>query len=163
MSALEAWQKTCCYLYLPRLRDAETLRTTVDAGVASRAFFGVAYGCEEGRFQGFHFAENTTVILDDSLLLIEPKVAADFATKLAEVAAAREAEIKGKEAAGANALGLANGGWGGGTTSPGGGSGVGGSTHPRSDLGSAKVAKKTMFFGSVDLNPNQATSYSSPS
>ncbi|UUZ46679.1 hypothetical protein LP420_22515 [Massilia sp. B-10] len=36
VGAVETWQKTCCYLYLPRLRDADTLRVTISAGINSR-------------------------------------------------------------------------------------------------------------------------------
>jgi hypothetical protein len=171
VSALDTWQKTCCYLYLPRLRDAETLRATVNAGVSSRDFFGVAYGREEERFQGFHFSENTTVIFDDSLLLIEPKAAAEFASKLTQEAAEREAAIKGRES-GEGAGGGASGGSGSGSGAAGGstgsgtgtgtGTGSGGSTTgggggaTGSGSGAGVTSKKTTFFGTVDLNPNQA-------
>ena len=162
VSALDTWQKTCCYLYLPRLRDADTLRATINAGVASRDFFGVSYGRDADRFQGFHFAENTTVILDDSLLLIEPKVAAEFAAKLAQEATERQAASKGREAGGGAESGVSSGVGSGarsGSTgaSAGSGTGSGGSTAGMG-AGSESVAatKKTMFFGSVDLNPNQA-------
>jgi len=170
VSALDTWQKTCCYLYLPRLRDAETLRAAVNAGVSSRDFFGVAYGREEDRFQGFHFSENTTVILDDSLLLIEPKVAAEFAAKLSQEAAEREAAIKGSESG--EGAGGASGGSGSGSSAGGGstgsgtgagtGSGSGGSTTGSgggatgSGSGGGAATKKTTFFGTLDLNPNQA-------
>ncbi len=169
VSALDTWQKTCCYLYLPRLRDAETLRATVNAGVSSRDFFGVAYGREEERFQGFHFSENTTVILDDSLLLIEPKVAAEFAAKLAQEAAEREAAIKGRESVDGAGGGASGGsgsgsGAGGGSTGSGTGKGAGsgGSTTGSgggatgSGSGAGATTKKTTFFGTLDLNPNQA-------
>lgn len=168
VSALETWQKTCCYLYLPRLREADTLRATIAAGVSSRDFFGIAYGREEGRFQGFNFAQSTTPILDDALLLIEPKAASAFADKLAEEAAERAAAIKEKEAGGSGTGGGSKGdstvgisttttgaggespGSGGGSTGAGTGTGTGGGT------GGAASTKKTMFFGSVELDPIKA-------
>jgi uncharacterized protein len=159
IGAVETWQKTCCYLYLPRLRDADTLRATIGAGVSSRDFFGIAYGQDEGRYQGFHFAENTSVIFDDSLLLIEPKAASDFAAKLAAEAAEREAAAVA--AAGASTptgvsqvpdrYGP--------VTSAGGGSpaltATGGATTTTTSTPAA-AAKKRMFFGTVDLDPVKA-------
>ena len=162
VSALDTWQKTCCYLYLPRLCDAETLRATVNAGVASRDFFGVSYGREADRFLGFHFSENTTVILDDSLLLIEPKVAAEYAATLAIEAAEREAAIKGRYADDDGARGGFDDGAGasGGSTASGGGAGSGAGTGA---VGGAipvpktpTAVKKTTFFGTVEIDPLKA-------
>lgn len=79
VSALEAWQKSCAYLYLPRLRDADVLRATVAAGAPTRDFFGLAYGQEKGVYAGFTFGKATTPILDGTLLLIEPGAAEEFA------------------------------------------------------------------------------------
>lgn len=161
VGALETWQKTCCYLYLPRLREADTLRATIAAGVSSRDFFGIAYGREEGRFQGFHFAQNTTPILDEALLLIEPKAAATFAATLAQEAAEREAAAKSKETAGDTPSGGSKGESTGGasttTTSTVKGSGGGGTNGAATAGGGAGPAiKKTMFFGSVELDPLKA-------
>ncbi len=165
VGALETWQKTCCYLYLPRLREADTLRATIAAGVASRDFFGISYGREDGRFHGFHFAQSTTPILDDALLLIEPKAAAAFAAKLAEEAAEREAQTKDKgtggQGAGGGSKGESTGGTSTTTTGTGGGSSggsTGGSTGGGSGPGGGGVpaTKKTKFFGTVDLDPIKA-------
>lgn len=165
--ALDAWRKTCCYLYLPRLRDADTLRVTINAGVASRDFFGIAYSNDDGRFQGFHFGERTTAILDESLLLVEPKAASAFAAKLVQEAAEREAEPKGKESFGGGASGddtpgfpggPASGGGAAGGSGPGVSGGVGG-TGGGDGLPQPKppsASKKTMFFGSVELDPIKA-------
>jgi hypothetical protein len=79
MGALDVWQKTCCYLYLPRLKDNEVYRATVSAGAGSRDFFGFAYGKEDGgKYTGFSFGKAAPPILDGSLLLIEPSVAAAY-------------------------------------------------------------------------------------
>jgi uncharacterized membrane protein YgcG len=165
VGALETWQKTCCYLYLPRLREADTLRATIAAGVSSRDFFGIAYGREEGRFQGFHYAQSTTPFLDDALLLIEPKVAEAFATKVAEEAAEREAQTKnrgtdGKATSGGSKVETAEGtsatttGTSGAAT--GGLTGGGSAGGAGSAGGGAPIAKKTKFFGTVDLDPIKA-------
>jgi predicted AAA+ superfamily ATPase len=166
VGALETWQKTCCYLYLPRLREADTLRATIAAGVSSRDFFGIAYGRDDGRFQGFNFAQTTTPILDGSLLLIEPKTASAFVAKLAEEAAERAAAIKENDAgtgAGSSSKGESTGGTSTTSTGTGGGStgsGSGGSSGAGTGTGgttrvSASI-KKTMFFGSVELDPIKA-------
>lgn len=152
VSAIETWQKTCCYLYMPRLRDADTLRVTISAGANSRDFFGLAYGQGEGRYQGFHFAENTSVIFDDSLLLIEPKASSDFAAKLAAEAAEREVAATAaaggaepdRDGPGPSA--------GGGSPSP---AATGGATST-STATPAGAAKKRIFFGTVDLDPVKA-------
>ncbi|UUZ46678.1 hypothetical protein LP420_22510 [Massilia sp. B-10] len=121
-------------------------------------FFGVAYGQEASRYKGFHFAENTSVIFDDSLLLIEPNAASEFAANLA--AEAVERETAATVAAGGimprdvrqvpDSYGPM--------------SVVEGSPSP-APLGSAPTttmpapaaaAKKRMFFGTVDLDPIKA-------
>jgi predicted AAA+ superfamily ATPase len=159
VGAVETWQKTCCYLYLPRLRDADTLRVTISSGVNSRDFFGVAYGQEDARYLGFHFAENTSVIFDDSLLLIEPKAASDFAAKLAAEAAEREAAATAA-AGGSRPMEVRQ--------VPDSYGPVpserGGSVPPATAGGSpatttsapVEVVKKRMFFGTVDLDPVKA-------
>lgn len=158
VGAVDTWQKTCSYLYLPRLRDDETLRATIAAGVSSRDFFGIAYGREEDRFQGFHFDHETTPILDSTLLLIEPKVASGYAAKLAAEAAERESKVKGPEAEGAGGAETNNGGSSDGGPTPVGGGGLGdGSVGPiGGGSGAAPSAKKTTFFGSVELDANKA-------
>lgn len=165
VGALDTWQKTCCYLYLPRLREADTLRATIAAGVSSRDFFGIAYGREEGRFQGFNFAQSTTPIFDDALLLIEPKAAAAFAEKLAEEAAEREAQTREKGTGGQTTSGDSKGETAGGTsaTTTGtsgavavGSAGNGAAGGSGSGSGGTHTAKKTKFFGTVDLDPIKA-------
>lgn len=43
VSALNVWQKTCQYLYLPRLHDDTVFRAALTVGTGSRDFFGTAY------------------------------------------------------------------------------------------------------------------------
>ena len=80
--ALEFWQKSCQYLYLPRLRDDSVLRSTLAAGTGSRDFFGFAQGKVDGKYVGFSFGREKSVVLDAALLLIEPNAAAAFAEAL---------------------------------------------------------------------------------
>lgn len=79
VKALDFWQKSCQYLYLPRLRDDMVFRNTLAAGAASEDFFGIAYGKEDGKYKGFTLGTATTPILDEALLLIEPAVARTYA------------------------------------------------------------------------------------
>jgi hypothetical protein len=161
VSALEIWQNTCCYLYLPRLREADTLRVTIARGVSSRDFFGIAYGCEDGRFQGFNFAQSTTPILDDALLLIDPKAASAFAAKLAKEAAEREVAAKTTGTGASSKITSANGAS---TVETGASVGSTGSTASGIDADSGvntgangeACTKKTLFFGSVELDPLKA-------
>lgn len=79
ISALEVWQKTCCYLYLPRLKDEQVIRNSIAVGTGSQDFFGVAYAKEGESYVGFSFGVSTTPILDASLLLIDPVKSASYA------------------------------------------------------------------------------------
>jgi predicted AAA+ superfamily ATPase len=79
VSAIDVWQKTCCYLYLPRLKDEQVFRNSIAAGTGSQDFFGVAYAKEADSYVGFSFGKATTPILDGALLLIEPVKSAAYA------------------------------------------------------------------------------------
>lgn len=71
VKALDVWQKSCSYLYLPRLRNSNVLAHAIAAGTPSRDFFGLASGKEGDRYIGFSFAQATSPFMDVSLL-IEP-------------------------------------------------------------------------------------------
>jgi len=89
VAALDVWQKTACYLYLPRLKNDSVYRETLTAGTANKDFFGIAYGKEDGKYMGFSFGKATTPLLDSALLLIEPSTALQYeeAQRAAEEAA----------------------------------------------------------------------------
>lgn len=93
VSALEVWQKSCQYLYLPRLKDDLAFQVTVGAGADSRDFFGIAQGMDEGRYIGFSFGKKTSVFMDSSLLVIEPITAAAFAQALSAAEETRKATV----------------------------------------------------------------------
>ena len=82
IGALTVWQQSCQQLYLPRLRDDTVFQMTMAAGTESRDFFGFAQGKEEGRYIGFSYGSRTSLIVDASLLLIEPTAAAKYAEAL---------------------------------------------------------------------------------
>jgi hypothetical protein len=74
MKAIDFWEDTLRYLYLPRLRDRGVLAQAIVKGASTRDFFGTAYGEHEGTFDGFKLGD-ANVQLDDTLLLIEPDAA----------------------------------------------------------------------------------------
>jgi len=140
VSALDVWQKSCQYLYLPRLKDDVTFQTTVGAGADSRDFFGIAQGKDEGRYVGFSFGKKTSIFMDSSLLLIEPVTAAMFAE------AQRAAEEARKAATTTTSTG---------TTPP----RVEDSakpTYPAVPGATPQQPPKRQFYGSIELDPFQA-------
>lgn len=77
VAALDVWQKTCQYLYFPRLAGSQVMQTAIAAGAVSRDFFGLAYGHDEaGGYRGLSFGSATSPLMDE-LLLIEPGRAAE--------------------------------------------------------------------------------------
>lgn len=77
VGALQFWEDTLRYLYLPRLRNRHVLEQAIVKGAASHDFFGTAYGHHEGKFDGFKLGD-PNIQLDDTLLLIEPDVAKQY-------------------------------------------------------------------------------------
>ncbi|RMH92923.1 MAG: ATP-binding protein, partial [Calditrichaeota bacterium] len=75
VSALKVWQDTCHYLYLPRLLNAQVFRDAIAKGVETEDYFGFASGKEENRYLGFVFGQPTTIVVDESSLLIDREVA----------------------------------------------------------------------------------------
>lgn len=73
-SAIDFWEDTLRYLYLPRLKSRHVLEQAIVKGSDSQDFFGTAYGYHEGKFDGFKLGD-ANVQLDDTLLLIEPEAA----------------------------------------------------------------------------------------
>jgi hypothetical protein len=74
------WGDSLRYLYLPRLRSRDVLAAAVREGALSRDFFGTAYGQSGGKYEGFQFGGGD-VTFDDSLLLIDPEVARQYAAE----------------------------------------------------------------------------------
>lgn len=75
--AMAFWEDTLRYLYLPRLKNKEVLAQAIIKGAGSRDFYGTAYGQHEGKYDGFKLGDSN-VQFDDTLLLIEPGVAAAY-------------------------------------------------------------------------------------
>ena len=78
VSALKVYQDCCTYLYLPRLQDANVLKSAINRGLETEDFFGFAGGKEDSKYLGFVFGRNTVVTLDESALLIERDAAAEY-------------------------------------------------------------------------------------
>lgn len=76
--AMEFWEHSIRYLYLPRLRTRDVLSSVIRSGAASRDFFGTAEGQNGSKLEGFRFGD-ANVSLSDTLLLIEPETAKQYA------------------------------------------------------------------------------------
>lgn len=143
--ALNVWQQSCQQLYLPRLKDDRTFHNTLLMGAESRDFFGLAQGQEEGRYVGFVFGQRTSLLLDASLLLIEPTTAAAWADqrRAAEEASRVESVGASEHAQGNEASSLRK-------------NASVDSPHSVSDDASAPQTIKKQFYGSIELDPFQA-------
>ncbi|CAN7161038.1 DUF499 domain-containing protein [Paraburkholderia hospita] len=144
-SAINVWQQSCQQLYLPRLKDDTVFQATLAAGAVSRDFFGFAYGKEDSHYLGFSYGKQTSLIMDSSLLLIEPITAAAYLE--AERAAEEDARPKPTDTAtGTTAIG------GGGTPR------AEDSAKPTYPSGgdAAPQAVKKQFYGSIELDAIQA-------
>jgi hypothetical protein len=135
-------------LYLPRLKSREVLAAVVRTGSASRDFFGTAYGFTDGKYDGFQFGDGG-VSLDDTLLLIEPEAAKQYAIALKKLIEAKPPEA---------------GGGGGGVVADPSGNGAtvvidgGGQKPVIGGSGTATATKVRTFRGSVEVNAALAKS-----
>jgi predicted AAA+ superfamily ATPase len=100
-SAMTFWEDTLRYLYLPRLKNKDSLTQAIRTGAVSKDFFGTAYGQDGGNYAGFQFGDGN-VQFDDTLLLIEPAVAAEYAAELKRAKEAAEAAKAGGSSPGQN-------------------------------------------------------------
>jgi hypothetical protein len=144
--AIDVWHKSCCYLYMPRLKDESVYQRAVSAGASSRDFFGFAYGKEVDKYLGFSFGNATTPIFDNSLLLIEPASAGEYEIKTKPVPV-REEETPPPPGG--------NGDGDGDTPPP-----PGGNPPPNKDDDTPPppppAPKKKQFYGSLELDPVRA-------
>lgn len=90
VAAVDFWQDSLRYLYLPRLKNEDVYRTTIANGATSLDFFGLAWGQTEGGYEGFSLGKATIPMLDASFLLIEPATAAAYQARLDAERAAEE-------------------------------------------------------------------------
>ncbi|TQE99812.1 MAG: ATP-binding protein [Spiribacter salinus] len=73
-SAMQFWEDSLKYLYLPRLQRRDTLAGAIRTGATSRDFFACALGRDGEKYIGFTFGQ-PIIQFDDTLLLIEPEAA----------------------------------------------------------------------------------------
>lgn len=79
ITAGDFWEDASRYLYLPRLQNKDVLKRTIQAGADKRDYFGLASGKDGEKYIDFTFGKGrSSIIIDDSLLLIEPAVAAAY-------------------------------------------------------------------------------------
>ncbi|HEY9069534.1 MAG TPA: DUF499 domain-containing protein [Candidatus Ozemobacteraceae bacterium] len=136
IGALDVWQKMGNYLYLGRLRDDTVYRRAIEAGLGSRDFFGIAYGKTDGKYEGFSFGRSTSIVVDGTLLLVEPHAAKAFEESLkptGEVGNKLQEPKSGGRGVAEKTTGSA---------------GAGAGTQA-----SAKASPKRRFFGNVEVNP----------
>ncbi|HCF1493245.1 TPA: ATP-binding protein [Pseudomonas aeruginosa] len=149
--AQEVWQKSCCYLYLPRLRDSTVFLNTLSVGLESGDFFGVAQGKDGDRYLGFVFAKSALVTLD-ACEIIEPSTAAAYAEKLRkEKEEAELARRKAQEESDAHKPDSKRDG--GAEPEPEPQSGSSGTNDPVEEISKALV---TQFYASTSLDPVKA-------
>ena len=153
INALQVWQQTCNYVYLPRLLNSPVFQNAISDGIKSRDFFGFAAGKEGDQYKGLLFGEAGAVYLDDSGLLVTPSAAQR------QVDAVRDAAAGG---IGADAPGQGYGGAASGQES-GGGENVGGTeaggvgAGKSTGAGSATTKQPTRFYGTLELDPVSAS------
>lgn len=144
--AMDVWQKSCCYLFLPRLKDDQVLSSAIAAGVESKEFFAFAQAKEDSKYTGFVFGKRTAPYVDTSSVLIEPTAAAAYEAALA--AATQPATVTNEP----NSPYKADSGS---TTQPASTQSAGGGSATTTVQVPVKKTVKR-FYGAVDLDANQA-------
>ncbi len=144
--AMSVWEDMQKYLYLPRLKSRSVLEKTIIQGAGSKEFFGTAVGEDGNKYVGFKLAD-AFVQLDDTLLLIEPGAAHEYAEMLRK-------EEKQKDQGDVGTEGPSGGGQAtdtGGSVTSTGQEGVG-EVSTGVESGEATSTAKTRFFGAVEVN-----------
>ena len=88
VKAVDFWEDSQRYLYLPRLRNRSVLDQAIIKGASSRDFFGTAYGQTGETFEGFQLGD-PNIQIDSTLLLIEPGEAQRYAAHLQNIVTER--------------------------------------------------------------------------
>jgi len=143
--AKDIWHSTCCYLYLPRLKNENTFSNAINAGAGSRDFFGLAYGKDGDEYIGFSYGKPMTPVFDSSLLLIDPLWAAEYQSQKTAIIDPPDYSQPGTGETGTGGTSS-----GGGTTPP--GSGSSGTIPPAPK----PVQYKKRFYGRVNLKASRA-------
>lgn len=136
VAAQDVWQKTCQYLYFPRLGSSNVMRDTVSEGAPSNEYFGLATAREGDAYRGFSFG-HTAAIYMDALLLIEPTAAEKYAARTQGSTSSTDPASAGGSAATA-----------GGASSAAGASG---------SASAEKAAQPKRYYGVAELDPVKAS------
>jgi len=88
VAAMTFWEDSLRYLYLPRLKNKDSLIKAIRSGTTSKDFFGTAYGQQGDKYEGFMIGDPSAQV-DDTLLLIETNAAMEYAVETARVQAAK--------------------------------------------------------------------------
>ena len=80
VGAAAFWEDTLKYLFLPRLKTRDVLAAVVRSGSTGKDYFGTADNQVGDKYQGFQFGD-AGAALHDTLLLIEPDAAREYAKK----------------------------------------------------------------------------------
>lgn len=136
VNARKVYQDTCCYLYLPRLRNNIVFEDAIAKGIASDDFFGYASAKDTDKYLGFVFGKEAPVVLNETSVLIEQSRATDY-RKTLEPENEKPTEVKDGDDKG--------------KTQPGSGDTVG-----TDETAESAVRSKTSFYGSVQVEPIKA-------
>jgi uncharacterized protein len=141
INTARVWKDTCQYLYMPRLLNDQVFKDVVSKAITSGEYFGLAAGKEDDEYREFTIGKDAIVSIDDTSLLISHELAVAYLAKLKKKEEATDDD-------------------GGEDTVDGDGEDTvgGGSEDPIPPVDpSIKVAQKTRFYGTVDLDPVKAT------
>lgn len=151
VGAMAFWEDTLRYLYLPRLKNRESLSQAIRTGAASKEFFGIAYGQNGDTYEGFHLGDGSPQ-LDDTLLLIEPHAAQEYETAHLPVVGPGPGGGPGPIPGGE----IGPGGGPGPGPAPVGGTGPGGGIGPGGGPGPVVTPKARSFHGSAEVTASTA-------
>lgn len=152
VGAMAFWEDTLRYLYLPRLKNRDSLIQAIRTGAASNDFFGTAYGQDGDKYTGFHLGEGN-IQFDDTLLLIEPNASMEYQASLKKAEEAAKAASTAT-ADGASTAGATTGGAVGTGSTSGGQTGTG--TTGGTGTGTAAASKPKTFHGSIQIKASAA-------
>ncbi len=71
IEAKEIWQKTCQFLYMPRLKNSNVFQATLAEGSETRDYFGLALGKRDDEYLSFTFGKRPLIHLEETWI-IEP-------------------------------------------------------------------------------------------
>ena len=142
MKAGEFWENTCRYLYLPRLLNRDVLKRAIEAGTDTKDYFGLAAEKDGEKYIDFTFGKSRrSLVVDDSLLLIEPAAAAAYEESIRPPETSYPADTP----------------FGGSVAREGSTAVVGGGTFPvPTPTPTGTPSAKIRFYGSVEIDPIRA-------